>query len=85
MLTPEARCVGNARQLVVTALQATGVCSGDKATKSKPEDPLMCTGLSKKQPLGTAGLVGVGLMLREVKLPAQEHNPDPTDVRGDGQ
>lgn len=58
MLIPEAGYLGNARQLVVTALEATRVCSGNKATKSKSEDPLVCTVLSKKQTLGTAWLVG---------------------------
>lgn len=58
MLTPEAGYLGNARQLVVTALEATRVCFGNKATKFKSEDPLVCIVLSKKQTLGTAWLVG---------------------------
>ena len=49
-----------------TALGAIRVCAGNKATRSKPRDPLVCRALPKKQTLRTAGL-----LLREVKPPTQ--------------
>ena len=69
----------------VTALGAVRVCAGNKATRSKPRDPLVCRALPKKQTLRTAGL-----LLREVKPPAQEpqqvsRDVDTTGVRSDGQ
>ena len=48
------------------ALRAVRVCAGNKATRSKPRDPLVCRALLKKQTLRTSGL-----LLREVKPPAQ--------------
>ena len=34
-----------------TALRAISVCAGNKATRSKPRDPLVCKALPKKQTL----------------------------------